>query len=344
MKRYAVYIFIFVVALHGAYAETVLPVLPAKLVAPFSKEDLTKAERNLEIRRLSAALDGALLLERRFQVAPLLEDLKKIAPESAPYFYYSGQETFVRGEHLTALGYFRKALRADTGFTPAYNMAGLVLLDAGRDLEASGMFEKAVEQSPYDPTYLMNLAMAQIRRGQKTQALGTLSRALDAKANFALAAYWAATLLQEQGQTEAAYALMDRSVRYGNPDPSAYLALLKLCETLSNEERIGEILIEMTDNKDAARLRIAGDWSYRYGEIERASSIYSRLVRMAEATREDRRRYIEILNGTDENPANWIRSAHLEEMERQDLLSFLREIQQRQSNPTARDPVTRPTR
>ncbi|MCE9597764.1 MAG: hypothetical protein K8S54_07340, partial [Spirochaetia bacterium] len=45
-----------------------------KVEVPFAKESLDKADKNLEIRRISAQLDGAFLLDRRAQIAPLLEE------------------------------------------------------------------------------------------------------------------------------------------------------------------------------------------------------------------------------------------------------------------------------
>lgn len=312
--------------------------------APFSKDIVEKADKSLEIRRISAQLDGAFLMDRRAQIGPLLEELKKLAPDSAVYLYFKGLEAYTQNRKLLALSFLRKATAIDPAFSPAQNLTGLLLLDANRPLEAQPFFSSAVDKSPHDPVYLYNLAMCEVSLEHRDLAIGYLTRALEAKANFAEAAFWKGSLLLRTGQRQAAFPLLSSSIEFGITDPRAYQEFFKLAEELGREARILEVLDLMADVRDAPRLRIAADVSMRYAEWEKVDWFFTRLLGLPEAAREDRKRYVDALFASNRNPANWIRSLRIEESERSELLSYLRDMSSSGPLYPARDPVARPGR
>lgn len=310
----------------------------------FPKETLDKADKNLEIRRISAQLDSAFLMERRNQTGPLLEELKKLAPDSAVYLYFKGIEAFSQNRKLLALTFLRKATATDPTFGPAQNLTGVLLLDANRASEALPFFTNAVEKSPHDPIYLYNLAMCEIALDHKDKAILYLNRALEAKTNFAEAAFWKGNLLMRTGQRQAAFAQLSAAIDFGITDPRAYADFFKVAEELGKESRILEVLDLMLENRDAARWRLAAEMSARYAEWDRAEVFFQRLLASPEAAREDRKKYVEALFAANRNPGNWIRSVRIEESERADLLSYLRELTAAGPAFPARDPVARPGR
>ena len=73
------------------------PTTPAKPDSRPSKEARTRAETDLELKRLTASLDAAFRLQKKFEIPGLLEDLKKLAPDSAQHFYFQALDAYTRG-------------------------------------------------------------------------------------------------------------------------------------------------------------------------------------------------------------------------------------------------------
>ncbi|MCE9596497.1 MAG: tetratricopeptide repeat protein, partial [Spirochaetia bacterium] len=267
-----------------------------------------------------------------------------LAPESAVYFYFKGLEAYSQNRKLVALGLMRQAITTDTNFSPAQNMTGLLLMDAGRAADALAFFVIAVQRSPHDPIYLYNLALCQIALDQKEKALVHLTRALEAKANFAEAAFWKGNLLLRSGQIQAAYNSLSSSIEFGITDPRAYVDFFKVAEDLDKEVRLLEVLDLLLEARDAPRLRVAADMSTRYAEWDRADAFFVRLLSLPDAAKEDRRKYMEMLYAANRNPAIWVRNVRIEESERNELLGYLRELSSKGPAFPARDPVARPGR
>jgi type IV pilus assembly protein PilF len=109
-----------------------------------------------------------------------------------------GAGYFSRGQHAIALQELRKALEADAGHAPAYNILGLVHGDLREDRQAEDNFRRSIELSPNYSEAHNNYGLFLCQRGRVAEALtrfdSALSNTLYATPEKALANAGACTL------------------------------------------------------------------------------------------------------------------------------------------------------
>lgn len=89
-----------------------------------------------------------------------------------------GAGYFSRGQHAIALQELRKALEADTGYAPAYNILGLVHGDLREDKQAEDNFRRAIALSPNYSEAHNNFGMFLCQRGRVPESLARFEAAL----------------------------------------------------------------------------------------------------------------------------------------------------------------------
>lgn len=305
-----------------------------------------KAERAietlLETRRLSAELDEAFRYQRRAIIPGLLGDLKRVAPESAVFHYFTALDLLNRGERIPALLALRKSISTDSGFTPAFSAAGLILAEAGKEEEALALIDVATVQSPHDPTYLTNAGICRWRLGMKKESMEYFERALAARASSGEAHLYKARFLSESGQVADAQTAFGFAIKYGVRDPWVFSEFIRLSHKTGRHEDSLMALTELEKDGRTPALRVAAQWHVRYGSDTKGKALLDRIFAQGGSNAADRLLYARIVakTGGDEN---WLRNSRVSDAERAELERIVNpELQPPEFE--LKDPVVRPSR
>lgn len=299
-------------------------------------------ETLLETRRLSAELDAAFRYQRRLAIPGLIAELKRIAPDSAVYHYFTGLELLNRGERIQALLSLRQAISADNGFTPAFSAAGLILAEAGKEEEAMSLLDMATVQSPHDPTYLTNAGICRWRLGLKKEAMEYFDRALIARSGSGEAFLYKGRYLSEAGQAAEAQTALGLAIKYGVRDPWVYSEFIRLSHKTGRHEDSLFALQELERDGRTPALRVAAQWYVRYGSDIKGRAVLDRAFAQGGTNAGDRMLYARILAraGGEEG---WLRNLRVDDRERAELERVLMPDLQA-PELELRDPVVRPSR
>ena len=105
------------------------------------------------------------------------------------------------------------------------SLAGTLRMHQGRLAEAAGLFEKAVEVAPHEPTFTFNLGFALARLGQVQAAEAAFNTTLKYKPGFEPALFELGALLHRAGRLEEAEKNIRKVVRLAPANAHALLAL-----------------------------------------------------------------------------------------------------------------------
>ena len=123
---------------------------------------------------------------------------------------------------------FKTALSLDSTFTPAaVNLADLYR-QQNRDQEGEQILTDAIRRTPDDPSLQHALGLVMVREKHYARALGLLSRATQLNPADARYAYVYAIALNDAGQTKAAIAALEASVKLHPYDRASLEALVAL--------------------------------------------------------------------------------------------------------------------
>ncbi len=124
----------------------------------------------------------------------------------------------------------KTALSIDPSFSPAaVNLADLYRT-RGRDDKAEAVLRRTMQHSPDDPSLLFALGLLEVRKGQKAQALGLLASAARIAPSNPRYSYVYAVALNDAGNTKAAIAVLDRSLKRNPYDRDSLAALANFYE------------------------------------------------------------------------------------------------------------------
>jgi type IV pilus assembly protein PilF len=135
-----------------------------------------------------------------------------------------------RGNLGVALEEARMAIKADSGYAPAYNLMGLVQMDLRDNAEAERAFERAMRINPNDPDTNHNFGWFLCRTGREDESvryfLNAVRNPLYAlpQKTYALAA---SCVLQRKNEKDA-LDFFDRSLRLDPTYPPALIGLAQL--------------------------------------------------------------------------------------------------------------------
>jgi tetratricopeptide (TPR) repeat protein len=166
------------------------------------------------------ALEGAAQIEyarRSPEAVPILEELISIKPEDLTAHAMLAVLAWQRGDCVSALPHFEKASSLVQQNSEAKREYAACLLAEGEAVRSVDLYRQLMEASPNTQTR-MQFAVALWKAKQLDEALGTLSRLLEAGSANAHALALAAQIAEEKGATPLAIQWLRQAIVL---DPSA---------------------------------------------------------------------------------------------------------------------------
>ncbi len=310
-----------------------------------SKEGLKEAEIRVAVRQLSAELIAAYQYRVRHSIPRLERRLKDVAEHSPEYHYFHALSLYEDGEKGQALLALDKAVYKKPHFSRAWNLKGVILSEAGRLPESREAFRKAVEASPYNPTYVYNLASAAYRMDEAGPALALAERAVGLKANLSEAYYLQGLIHRDQGRGGPALLAFGKAREFGQDGHQFLLDYMLAAENGGDEKTMLALAKDLSASREPGILRELARVHMRYGEYSTAADYLALLTTMPAATLSDKKRYVFALYKAGGPVFQKIqRMRGLEPEERKALIEYYRDLEKNKNLPDARDPVIDPVR
>lgn len=209
---------------------------------------------------------GTALLQQGHYPDALRELLtaEKLDPKNAMTQNNLGLAYFMREKYKLAAEHIERAVDIDPKYSEARNNYGRVLIELGRYDEAIAQLRIVLADLTYnDPTKaLVNLGMAQFRKGDFDQARGTFAKAIQTNRENCLAQTLYGRSLFEMGKFSAAANALDNAniVCHSNNQPGfdepqyfSGLAYYKLGNTSSAISRMEDVVKFYPDGKYAKK-------------------------------------------------------------------------------------------
>ena len=147
---------------------------------------------------------------------------------------------FTRAQYKTALDELRKAITADSGFGPAYNIYGLIYMELAEDKLAEENFRRAIDLDRNDSEARNNFGWFLCTRGRYDEGLQQFSTALHnplyAKPEQAMAN--AGLCAEKKGDLALAEANFMKSLKLQPDNPNT---VLKLAGLNFRQNRLAEV-------------------------------------------------------------------------------------------------------
>lgn len=311
-----------------------------------AEESLKAAEVRVAVRQLSAELIAAYQYRARHTIPRLLRRLEEVAKDSPEYNYFHALSLYEGGEKGQALLALDEAVYKLPHFSRAWNLKGVILNEAGRLKESQEAFRKAVEASPYNPTYVYNLASAAYRLDEPGPALTLAERAVGLKANLSEAYYLQGLIHRDQGRNGQALLAFRKAREFGQDSPQFLLDYMLAAEAGGDEKAMLSLAKDLSSSREPGILRELARVHIRYGEYAAAAVYLETLAAMPAASLSDKKRYVYALYKAEEPVfAKIQRMRGLETEERKALIEYYRDLERNKGNvPDARDPVIDPVR
>jgi protein O-GlcNAc transferase len=196
-------------------------------------------------------------------------------PSHVEALYLLGVIAHQAGYHEQAVELNRRAILASPNDVRCYNVAGLSLMELGRDTEAESCLKSAlaIEESP---ECLNNLGLLLKKLGRLDEAIGAFQRAISASPHYANAHYNLGSTFRQQERTTEAIAAFELALQ-SNAEHSGALAglgqMLRGAEAVPFLERASALLPE-----DAGLRCDLGDALQTAGDLQRARDEYRKSV------------------------------------------------------------------
>ena len=317
-------------------------VLYSSSAPDFTPEELKRVQKQIEISDLINQLNNAERFQWTGLIPELLKQLEALDPELPDLQYFHGLESYRNDEKARAAILFKKAVEKDPSFDAAWNMMGLLRMEAGRLPEAENAFRKAVLSSPYNPSYVYNLSNVLYRLGKLNEAILFGRMAVEFKPNFADAHYLDAIIQRDQGRPAEALESFSLAKKFGMNNES----FLKEFLILTNREEKDEISLDLcealADSKDPEILRIHSRLRIKYAEFPAAFRILEQLLQTGSASTEDRKYFLLSARKSGMDPIPLLESMNLESSEKESLENYLMELDQHPDAPGVKDPIMKP--
>lgn len=306
----------------------------------WNEEKLEAARRRIKIRNLTAALLNAYTYGQMNLVPNLQRELETLDPDGAWTHYFRALAAHDREKRGEAMVHCDEALRKDPGLSRAWNLKGLLLLDADRAAEARDAFQRAVEHNPYSPNHSYNLAAALHRLGANEDALLYARRAVELRANFSEALYLESLLLHRLERSREAVAAIAAAREYGMDGQRFYLDYLRIARAAENDEGLVIAVKELAGSDDPLILRELGRVHLYFGEFEAAAARLRKLAPKPEADMNDWKDLVRAVLLSDGSVIAELRRMRLEPEQRRELLDYYQELRAvRNQSLQPREPV-----
>lgn len=310
----------------------------------FSKETLEKARRRIFLRQTTAELFHDFRFGHRDKIPPLLAALEKSAPNSAELRYFRGLQFYQSGQKIRALVEARASAKINTAFDPAWNLAGIILMDSGRLQDALENFMKAAEAAPYEPVYVYNLAHCLYRKNQMNEALIQANRAVALRSNFSDAYYLTALIFKDLSRIEDSMRSFGQALALGNNSPDFLMDYLELADSTSADDKVLQISELLSAHTSPVVIRALAGIRMKYGENEAARQLYEKLLINQAVVKEDRKNLLLVINRLGQDPYRRLGLMGLPENEKKELETFIRTLEKESYGPQYRDPILNPAK
>ncbi|MCB1326385.1 MAG: tetratricopeptide repeat protein [Spirochaetales bacterium] len=311
----------------------------------FSEQELEQAAKNLARRQLTAELVFAHRFALDARIPGLMNRLAAVAPESAELSFFHALGHYRAGEKGQALVELEQSLRRNVAYSRSWNLRGLILSEADRLPEAVECFENAIQYSPYDPTYVYNLASTLYRLNRHGEALEIAERAIRLKPNLAEAFYLTGLIHRERRDIGAAVVAFGSAHYFGMQSSRFLLDYLQVAEAAGEERVVLELLEAMADRDETEVLRNIARLRLHFGEYAAAVTQLQKLCAKTDATPGDRRMYAYALARSGTNGLDRLRRLDIPEAERETLIEYYQTtLNNREANFETRDPILNPIR
>jgi len=104
--------------------------------------------------------------------------MRRVAPDRAPTLYYAAAAAFLHGDAQEAVRLAERAVAADPGYAPVYDLAGAAYTKVGRTDAARRAFETSLTFDAHDSTAYTNLGLLAMDSGDRAAARGFFAEAL----------------------------------------------------------------------------------------------------------------------------------------------------------------------
>jgi len=311
----------------------------------FSNDELFHAKNRLEVRQTVHELLMAYRFGHKNRLAVLHEKIEKIKPDSAEVWYFRALRFYSQGEKGRASMALEESLKISEKFDPALNLMGLILSQAERTEEAARFFQSAVELSPYDPTYVYNLAHAYYGMGRLYEAHATVEKALNLKQNFADARYLNALILKDEGKLDLSLLNFSEARQLGFRSIEFYKDYLDVAEKAGKDDIVFDIC-ELREIQTLPEFqRIHARTRLRYGEYKKAAEILERFVKTKYAVVDDKKNYLYSLFKLNLPYKEKVISIATDMEEKKLLFEYADSFKQlSQTNTGVRDPIVVPAK
>ena len=311
----------------------------------FSDQELELATKNLARRQLTAELVFAHRFALDARIPALMNQLAAVAPNSAELSFFRALGHYRAGERGQALVELEESLRRNVAYSRSWNLRGLILSEADRLPEAVECFESAIRYSPYDPTYVYNLASTLFRLNRHGESLEIAERAIQLKPNLAEAFYLTGLIHRERRDIGAAVVAFGSAHYFGMQSSRFLLDYLQVAEAAGEERVVLELLDAMADRDETEVLRNIARLRLHYGEYAAAVIQLQKLCVKTDATPGDRRMFAYALARAGTNGLDRLRGLDIPEAERVTLIEYYRTtLNNREANFESRDPILNPIR
>ena len=118
------------------------------------------------------------------------------------------------GNVVAAERALKRALKLNPQWVPALINLADIYRATGRDEQAAGLLDTALELTPYAPDVLLAKALWLVRQGDRVRAIGLLAKGYDAQSTSSLN-YIYAVALHSNGDTDKALAIVDAAIDAG---------------------------------------------------------------------------------------------------------------------------------
>jgi len=301
---------------------------------------LEAARRQVRIRNLTAKLINAYTFGRLRSVPGLRRQLEELDPDGAWTMYFQALAAYDEDERGSALVACEAAIQKDPRLSRAWNLKGLLLLDAERAEEAKTAFRQAVEHNPYSPNHAYNLATALHRLGRDDAALAYAERAVELRVNFSEALYLQGLLLYRLERPRESLSAMVSAREFGMEGERFYFDYLRIAEAAENDKELIVAVRNLANTQDALVLRELGRIHLHFGEFEAAVLRLRLLADKPEADMEDWKNLVRAAVNTDASVIRELRRLRLEPEQYRALVEYYQELRAAQNESLQpREPV-----
>lgn len=235
----------------------------------------------------------------RWKKIPLAEKkLSELSPayqNNEEYYYIRGAIAFAKKDLNWAEDDLKTSLQINPKHEPSLYLLGMVHSQWGNWTEAKTAFLQAVEISPYNPYYFMNLALVQFVLEDYEASKDNATKAIQLKANYSEAKVLSIQIQRILQNRENAYRFAEKLHREEPLNRDARFVFAELVyETRFDFQKVIALLEKEKNLPHSTRRVLAQSYSKTLHYVQ-AEPHWKALAESGSATEEDQKSYLETL-------------------------------------------------